>query len=96
MAIDRARATPAKTARERDYLEAVAAYYEGFGKHTERERQQARAVSYEKLALRYPKDDEAQIFYAFHLAGTQSLADPTYAASLKAAAVLEPAALACL
>ena len=89
MAIDRARTSPAKTARERDYVEAVAAYYEDFAKHDERERQRARAASYEKLALRYPKDDEAQIFYALYLAGTQSLGDPSYAASLKAAAILE-------
>ena len=37
----------------------------------------------------YPKDDEAQIFSALYLAGTQSQADQTYAAYLKAAAILE-------
>jgi tetratricopeptide (TPR) repeat protein len=41
------------------------------------------------LAARYPGDDEAQIFYALYLAGTQSLADQTYASDLKAAAILE-------
>ena len=36
-----------------------------------------------------PNDDEAQIFYALYLAATQSLADQTYAAYLKAADILE-------
>ena len=36
-----------------------------------------------------PSDDEAQIFAALYTAGTQSQADQTYAAYLKAAAVLE-------
>ena len=49
----------------------------------------ARAKAYEALAARYPNDDEAQIFYALYLAGTQSQADQTYAAYLKAAAILE-------
>ena len=42
-AIDAGRAMPAKTQRERDYLEAVAAYYQDWAGHPERERQQARA-----------------------------------------------------
>jgi tetratricopeptide (TPR) repeat protein len=83
------RATPAKTARERDYLEAVAAYYQDFASHPERERQQARAKAYEAVAARYPDDDEAQIFSALYIAGTQSQADQTYAAYAKAAAILE-------
>ena len=49
----------------------------------------SRAKAYEALAARYPDDDEAQIFYALYLAGTQSQADQTYAAYLKAAAILE-------
>jgi hypothetical protein len=43
----------------------------------------------QKLAAKYPKDDEAQIFAALYLAGTQTQADQTYAAYLKAAAILE-------
>ena len=79
----------AKTERERDYLEAVAAYYENFAGRTERERQVARAGAYEALAAKYPKDDEAQIFYALYLAGTQLQSDQSYAAYTKAAAILE-------
>src|SRR5580765_2172439 len=51
-AIDKGRQMTAKTQRERDYLEAVAAYYEDFGKRTERERQVARAKAYEALAAK--------------------------------------------
>jgi tetratricopeptide (TPR) repeat protein len=88
-AIEKGRAAGAKTERERDYLEAVAAYYENFAQRTERERQLARAKAYEALAAKYPADDEAQIFYALYLAGTQLQSDQTYAAYLKAAAILE-------
>src|SRR6185295_5887897 len=49
----------------------------------------ARAKSFEALAARYPDDDEAQIFASLYVAGTQSQADQTYAAYLKAAGVLD-------
>jgi hypothetical protein len=88
-AIDAGRAMPAKTQRERDYLEAVAAYYQDWASHPERERQQSRAKAFEALAARYPDDDEAQIFSALYIAGTQSQADQTYAAYARAAAILE-------
>ena len=87
--IEKGRRMGAKTERERDYLEAVAAYYENFAGRSERERQVARAKAYEALAAKYPDDDEAQIFYAVYLAGTQLQTDQTYAAYLKAAKILE-------
>ncbi|HKE45439.1 MAG TPA: hypothetical protein VKB41_12980 [Steroidobacteraceae bacterium] len=87
--IDKARKVGAKTEREHDYLEAVAAYYEDFAKRSEHERQLARARAYESLAAKYPDDDEAQIFYALYLAATQTASDQTYSAYLKAAAILE-------
>src|SRR5438445_3886998 len=88
-AIDKGRQVGAKTERERNYLEAVAAYYEDFANRTERARQLARAKAYEALAAKYPGDDEAQIFYALYLAGTQLASDQTYSAWLKAAGILE-------
>ena len=88
-AIDQGRRSGAKTQRERDYIEAVAAYYEDWANRPERERQASRARAFESLAARYPADDEAQIFSALYIAGTQSQADQTYAAYLKAAAILE-------
>jgi tetratricopeptide (TPR) repeat protein len=88
-AIDQGRRIGAKTERERGYIEAVAAYYQDFATRPEKERQASRAKAYEALAQRYPNDDEAQIFYALYLAGTQTQADQTYAAYLKAAGILE-------
>src|SRR6266545_661148 len=88
-AIDKGRKMGAKTQRERDYLEAVGAYYEDFANRPERARQLARAKAYEALAANYPDDDEAQIFYALYLAGAQTASDQTYSAYLKAAAILE-------
>ena len=79
----------AKTQRERDYIEAVAVYYEDWSNRPERARQLARAKAYEALAARYPQDDEAQIFSALYIAGTQLQSDQTFAAYLKAAAILE-------
>ncbi|MEZ0307198.1 MAG: hypothetical protein ACAH21_04695 [Ramlibacter sp.] len=88
-AIEQGRRVGAKTQRERDYIEAVAAYYDDFANKPERARQAARAKAFEGLAARYPEDDEAQIFAALYVAGTQSQADQSYAAYLKAAGVLE-------
>ena len=88
-AIEKGRKMGAKTERERDYLEAVAAYYENFANRSERERQLARAQAYEKLAAKYPDDDEAQIFYALYLAATQLPSDQSYSTYLKAAGILE-------
>jgi len=88
-AIDQGRKIGAKTQRERDYIEAVAAYYEDFANRPERVRQANRAKAFEALAAKYPADDEAQVFYALYLAGTQSLADQTYATYLKSAGILE-------
>src|SRR6185503_21149503 len=78
-AIDQGRKIGARTQRERDYIEAVAAYYKDWGNRYETDRQKSRAKAYEALAARYQDDDEAQIFYALYLAGTQSQAEQTFA-----------------
>src|SRR6266705_4182719 len=88
-AIDKGRTMGAKTQRERDYLEAVAAYYEDFANRPERARQLSRAKAFEALAAKYTDDDEAQIFYALYLASTQVLSDQSYSAYRKAAGILE-------
>jgi tetratricopeptide (TPR) repeat protein len=88
-AIAEGREIGAQTPREREYLDAVAAYYQAWETRPEPARQQARAQAFTALAARYPADDEAQIFAALYLAATQSRADHTYAPSLQAAAMLE-------
>jgi len=89
VAIAEGRGIRAQTQRERDYIDAVAVYYQDWATRPEPARQQSRAQAFEALAARYPADDEAQIFSALYLASTQSLADQTYTASLKAAEMLE-------
>jgi tetratricopeptide (TPR) repeat protein len=88
-AIDEGRKVGARTPRERDYIEAVAAYWDDWANRPERTRQLNRARAFEALAARYPADDEAQIFYALYLAATQSLADQSYKTYLTAAETLE-------
>src|SRR5882672_6796146 len=75
--------------RDKDYLEAIAAYWEDFANRTPRQRALARSKAYEALAAKYPKDDEAQIFNALYLIAIQQASDQTYSNSLKAAAILE-------
>src|SRR5262249_1423306 len=88
-AVDKGLAAPAKTQRERGYLEAIAAFYPH-----DRAPWRERALKYEKameqLAARYPQDSEAAIFYALALNIAADLSDRTYSRQLKAAALLEP------
>jgi tetratricopeptide (TPR) repeat protein len=88
-AIDKGRAIRAKTQRERDYIEAVAAYYKDWANLSESERKKNRAAAYETLAKKYPTDYEAQAFYALYLSATQSLSDKTYGPTLRATEILE-------
>ena len=88
--IDRGRAIGAKTERERMYLEAVAKYWKDYDSLPHGTRMKALSDAFEQLAKRFPEDDEAQIFSAIYLTATQSPSDATFAATLKAAALLEP------
>jgi hypothetical protein len=88
--IDRGRAIGAKTERERYYIEAVAEYWRNFGDRPHGARMKSLADAFELVAKRYTEDDEAQIFYAIYLTATQAPNDKTFAATLKAAAILEP------
>ncbi|MBI2457872.1 MAG: hypothetical protein HYV46_17245, partial [candidate division NC10 bacterium] len=59
-AIERGRAIGAKTERERLFIEAVAQYYERFAERAHGARMKSLADAFEKLARRFPEDDEAQ------------------------------------
>jgi hypothetical protein len=91
-AIAKAKAVGAKTQRERDYVDALGAMYADFDKVDRGARMQNYTKAMEQLAQRYPKDDEAQIYYALALNTSASPADKTYANQLKGAAILEPIA----
>ena len=89
-AIEKAKATGAKTQRERDYIDALSVMYVDYDKVPHQARVQSYLKAMEALAARYPADDEAQIFYAIALNVAASPADKTYANQLKGAAILEP------
>src|SRR5262245_17450925 len=88
-AIAKGRQMSVKSARDKDYLEAAASYWDDYGNRTERQRALARSKAYEALAAKYPKDDEAQIFNALYLIAIQERSDQTYKDALKAAGILE-------
>jgi len=89
-AIQKAKATGAKTERERDYIDALMLMYADYDKLSHTQRIQAFLKAMEALAAKYPADDEAQIAYAITLNASASSADKTYAQQSKGAAILEP------
>jgi tetratricopeptide (TPR) repeat protein len=88
-AIENARLVGAKTQRERDYIDALAAYYHDYQKKSYDMRVQSYLKAMEALASRYSDDDEAQIAYALALSIAAPPDDKTYSNQLKGAAILE-------
>jgi len=88
-AIENGKKVGAKSQRERDYIDALAAYYHDYQKTPYDMRVQAYLKTMESLATRYSDDDEAQIVYALALSLAASPNDKTYANQLKGAAILE-------
>jgi tetratricopeptide (TPR) repeat protein len=88
-ALAKGNAIGAKTERERDYLEALSAMYADYDKVDHRTRVLNYLKAMEQLAIRYPNDDEAQIYYALALNVGASPGDKTYSNQLKGAAILE-------
>ena len=88
-ALEKARAVEARTARERDWIEAARTYFRDHDKLPV----DARLLSYDKamreLSERYPDDFEAQVFYALTLQASAPKGDLTYANQFKSAAILE-------
>jgi hypothetical protein len=89
-AIKTAQDVGAQTERERDYIDALALMYVDHDKLSHQQRIRSYLGAMEKLAAKYPTDDEAQIFYAITLNTSASPTDKTYAQQLKGAAILEP------
>ena len=90
-AIQQARATGANSERERDYIEALANLYDDYAERVD----WPRVLDYEKameaLAIKYPDDSEAAIFYALAIVNATDPNDKSYEKPLRAAAILEPA-----
>jgi hypothetical protein len=88
-AVNRARTIGARTARERDYIEAVAQLYTSFETVDQRSRVLAYRDAMARVAAGHPDDSEAAIFHALAIAAAAPTSDKKYAAQLKAGAILE-------
>jgi tetratricopeptide (TPR) repeat protein len=88
--IQKARELKPGTPREKDYIDALGAFYDGW----EQRGHAARAAAYRDamrgVQERNPKDKEAAIFYALALVATATPEDKTYGNQRTAAAILEP------
>jgi len=91
-AIKKARAAGAPTPRERDWIEAVAQFYEDYDTVDQKTRTARYERAMSNLHERYPDDTEIAVFYALALNEAVDLTDKSYYRQLKAAAILEPLA----
>jgi hypothetical protein len=87
-AVAEANVVGAQTLEERDYIAAIAAFYRDADKLDQRTRALAYEKAMEQLHLRYPKDDEAAVFYALALLGTALPTDKSYVNQKKAGDIL--------
>ena len=87
-AAEKAMSMKAGSERDRAFIQAMNAFYA----NSETRDHATRAAAYEEamatVAAKYPKDDEAAVFYALSLLGTASPNDKTYAKQKKAAEIL--------
>jgi tetratricopeptide (TPR) repeat protein len=88
-ALEKARTLDPKTARERDWLDAIRTYF----RDHDTVPVEARLLAYNKamreLSERYPDDFEAQVYYALTLQASAPKSDVTYANQRQSAALLE-------
>jgi tetratricopeptide (TPR) repeat protein len=88
-ALEKARVPGAKTPRERDWIEALSAYFRDHDKDAVNARLAAYNAAMERMAQSYPDDYEVQAFYALTLQASAPKSDLTYANQIKSAALLE-------
>jgi tetratricopeptide (TPR) repeat protein len=84
-----AQASPAKTAREREYVAALGDFYKPDPRDYQA-RVETYAAAMGKLYQDYPKDTDAGAFYALALLASQAPNDDSLALNRKAMAVLTP------
>src|SRR5437899_5565423 len=77
------------TDRERDYIQALKAFYSNSKKADHGPRAMAYSVAMEKVYRKYPDDHEAAAFYALSLLAAEPDNDTTFANRKEAGAVLE-------
>src|SRR6266496_5872094 len=88
-ALEKARVAGAKTQRERDWIEALSAYFRDHDKVAVGARLAAYNAAMERMAQSYPDDYEVQVYYALTLQASAPKGDLTYANQIKSAALLE-------
>ncbi len=88
--MDKAKQVGARSERERDYIAALAKFYEGWEQTEHRSRALAWEGAIQQLAGRYPDDMEAQIFYSLALIANALPTDKTFKNQLKAGEILQP------
>lgn len=88
--IAKARATGLRTQRERDYVDALDAFFQDAEVLNHRTRAQAFETALGKAAAAYPQDTEATILYSLVLSANFDPADKQYNNQLRAAQLLEP------
>ncbi len=89
-ALDAAKTAGLRTARERDYVDAVVVFVRDHASTPHAQRMQAYDAAMAQVAARNPDDKEAAILSALITSANFNPADKTYANQLKAAAILEP------
>jgi tetratricopeptide (TPR) repeat protein len=88
--IQKARELRPGTPREKDYVEALGVFYDGWERRSHAARANAYRDAMRGVHERNPKDQEAAIFYALALVATAAPEDKTYGNQRNAAAILEP------
>jgi hypothetical protein len=86
----KAKAAGAKSARERDYIDAIHEFYRDAPTRDHKSRARAFETAMQNLRAKYPDDREAAIFHALTLDATAAPTDKSYANQKKAGAILEP------
>jgi len=88
-ALEKARAIGANTQRERDWIDALSAYFRDHEKTPVDARLMAYNAAMERMAERYPEDFEVQAYYSLTLQASAKKSDLTYANQIKSAGILE-------
>jgi hypothetical protein len=79
----------APTERERDYIQALKAFYSNSKKSDHEARARAYSAAMEKVYQKYPDDHEAAAFFALSLLASEPDNDTTFANRKQAGAILE-------
>ena len=87
--LEKAREIGAKSERERNWVEALGAYYRDHERTPVNVRLAAYKAAMERMVQLYPEDFEAQVFYALTLQAAASPTDTTYADQRKSADILQ-------